>query len=297
VINLSLGSYKGQAILQPAIDRAHAAGIVVVAAMGNEATNEPMYPSACDHVIAVAATDRGDAYAYYSNYGEHVDVTAPGGEINLTKSNGIYSTMPTYTVTANGTGHNLARNYDYWQGTSMATALVSGLSALLLGADPTLTPDEVEDILAETALDLGPKGWDQDYGWGRIRAARAVGQVAPPLAVRDLTITAVAPAGDGRVAVDLAWTPPLYANTVTIRRSTAPITAANWNSAAVVATGVSAANAAFVASNVPYSGGALYFALRADSAYAPGTLWSEVSNNAFWPFACRAMLPLVHLRR
>ena len=180
------------------------------------------------------------------------------GRPNLLTSDGVYSTLPTYTVTANGT-YGLARSYDYWQGTSMAAPLVSGLAALLLAVDPSLTPDQVEGIMASTAVDLGPTGWDQDYGWGRIDLARAVGQVAPPPRVGDLSITAVTAADAGLQNVALAWTPPLQANSVTIRRSTAPITAANWASATLVVSGLAPTTSAYTATNVPYAGGALYF--------------------------------------
>jgi len=296
VINLSLGSSGGAAIMQPAIDRAHAAGIVVVAAMGNQGSSTPFYPAACNHVIAVAATTRNDVYAYYSNWGSHIDLAAPGGETHPSTTNGIYSTMPTYTVTANS-ALGMARNYDYWQGTSMSAALVSGLSALLLAANPALTPQQVESLMASTAQDLGPTGWDQDYGWGRIDMARAVGQIVAPEPVRDLSIATVSSAGAGQVNVTLQWTPPAYANSITIRRSTSPITDANWASATVVASGLSPTTSSYTASNVPYSGGTLYFALRADGQYSPGTLWSAASNNAFWPAKIQLMLPIMRVGR
>lgn len=300
VINLSLGSSGGASIMQPAIDRAHAAGIVVVAAMGNNASwpeaPPPLYPAACNHVIAVAATTRNDVYAYYSNWGNHVDLAAPGGETHEGATNGIYSTMPVYTVTANS-ALGMARNYDYWQGTSMSAALVSGLSALLLSANPALTPQQVESLMAFTAQDLGPTGWDQDYGWGRIDLARAVGQIVAPEPVRDLSITAVSTMGAGQVNVALQWTPPAHAHSISIRRSTSPITDANWVSATVVAAGLAPTTSAYTASNMPYSGGTLYFALRADGQYSPGTLWSAASNNAFWPVKIQLMLPIMRVRR
>jgi subtilisin family serine protease len=297
IINLSLGGPKGGAMLQPAIDRAHAAGVVVVAAMGNEGVDTPYYPAACDHVIAVAATTRLDRYASYSNYGAYVDLAAPGGEWGTDRptADGIYSTMPTYRVTANSL-LGMDYDYEYWQGTSMSAALVSGLSALLLSAHPALTPEGVEDTMAGTAVDLGASGWDGDYGWGRIAVGAAVTSVTPTQ-VRDLSIVRAIPVGNDRVTLDVAWTPPLRASSIEIRRSTAPITADTWESTAVVVQGLPADSAALTVSDLPYAGGTLYLALRADSVHRPGEVWSAVSNNAFWPVRYRHALPIVGVHR
>lgn len=297
VINLSLGGPQGGTLLQPAIDRAYAAGVVVVAAMGNDATGTPYYPAACEHVIAVSATTRDDVYALYSNYGYHVDLAAPGGQWASSRpdAGGIYSTMPTYSVTANlppDMGYGMDYDYDYWQGTSMSAALVSGLSALLLSANPSLSPEELEDIMRDTAVDLGPSAWDQDYGWGRIDLATAVAMVAPGK-VHDLRILQVSPTGDDRITLDLAWTPPRNASDIEIRRSTALITADTWASAAVVAQGLPPDTSSLTLVDLPYTGGTVHLALRAESVHRPGELWSPVSNNAFWPIRGQHLLPLV----
>ncbi|MEN6478632.1 MAG: S8 family serine peptidase [Anaerolineales bacterium] len=295
VINLSLATYGGPAAMQAAIDRAYAAGVVVVAAAGNDAIDRPTYPAACEHVIAVAATNRNDVYARYSNYGAYVDLAAPGGDKTERVVDGIYSTMPTYSVTATR-NLGLARNYDYWQGTSMSTALVSGLSVLLLSAGASLGPDEIEDVLAKTAVDLGPKGWDQDYGWGRIDAAQAMSQITPPARVDDLSIASITGPTAGQVDLVLSWTPPANARSITIRYASTSITSANWAEAELLAADLPGSTGSFIAQGVPYTGGTLYFALRADSVRAPGILWSAVSNNAFWPPKAQLMLPLVRIR-
>lgn len=208
VINLSLGGINYSQSVQDAVNAAYANGALVVAAMGNsrDEGNPTMYPAALNHVFAVSATTRNDTYAYYSQYGNHVDIAAPGGEMSfLGDSNGIFSTLPTYDHFLH-TEYGYAKNYDYLQGTSQATPMVSGLAALVWSVNPSLTPDEVEAIIENTAVDLGPAGWDQNYGWGRIDAAAALaatGIHAPTLAVISN------PDGDGNYTLD--WDDVAYA--------------------------------------------------------------------------------------
>ncbi len=188
VLNLSLGGSTYSQAMQDAVNAAHAAGSLVVAAMGNcrnassacPTANPTQYPAAYSNVIAVAATDNGDSYAYYSQYGAHCDIAAPGGELSYYHDpDGIYSTMPTYAVHLT-TYYGYANTYDYLQGTSQATPYVSGLAALIWSIVPTLTPDEVQNFIEQTADDLGAAGKDQDYGWGRINAYAALANLAPP---------------------------------------------------------------------------------------------------------------------
>jgi thermitase len=182
VLNLSLGGTSSDQTMQDAVTAAHNAGSLVVAAMGNcrvtnsscPTANPTMYPAAYDNVMAVASTGRTDVYSYFSEYGSHCDISAPGGEMAyLHDPYGIYSTMPTYSVYLN-TAYGYSQNYDYLQGTSQAAPHVSGLAALIWSLDPSLTPDQVQSFIETTADDLGPAGWDQDYGHGRINAAAAL---------------------------------------------------------------------------------------------------------------------------
>ena len=177
VINLSLGGEYGSVTLQNAINAAHAAGCLVVAAMGNDRSANPtQYPAAYENVFAVAATTRTDTYAYYSQYGDHCDIAAPGGQMSyIGDPFGIYSTLPTYEGTYfTGGEFSLFTDYDYLQGTSMATPFVSGLAALIWTVKPAWTPDQVQSIIEDTAVDLGSVDWDEDYGHGRIDAAAAL---------------------------------------------------------------------------------------------------------------------------
>lgn len=175
ILNLSLGGSEYSQAMQDAVTSAHAAGRLVVAAMGNYRTsgNPTNYPAACNHVLAVAATGTDNTYAYYSQYGPHCDLAAPGGEMSYYHDpDGIYSTTPTYACTMSGQGYSL--NYDRLQGTSQATPFVAGVAAILRGMLPFSGPDVIQQILQRTATDLGPAGWDPDYGWGLLQADDAV---------------------------------------------------------------------------------------------------------------------------
>lgn len=153
IINMSLGSYYYSTLYQEAIDYAHEAGVVVVAAAGNESTDEPAYPASYDHVVSVASTTPWDDTSYFSNYGPTIDVSAPGSY--------IYSTLP-------------EDDYGEMSGTSMASPVVSGVVALIKANEPNLTGDQIVTRLIETADDLGAKGKDDDYGYGRVNALSAV---------------------------------------------------------------------------------------------------------------------------
>lgn len=200
VLNLSLGGPFESPAMQDAINRAHAAGTLVVAAMGNKSSNTPVYPAALANVLAVAATGPTDDRAYYSNYGSHCDVAAPGGAMSgLHDPSGIYSTMPTYDVYMTEE-HGYSTNYDYVQGTSQAAPYVSGLAALLWALEPDLTPDQVQNTIETSAVDKGAPGWDPYYGHGRIDALAALGVYIPPAA--PLLSPISNPDGDGTYLVD-----------------------------------------------------------------------------------------------
>ena len=160
IINLSLTTEDYTAILDDSIQSAVKQGVVVVAAVGNDQTSRPQYPAAYENVIAVSATTKGDKRADFSNYGSYINLCAPGVD--------IYSTAPKST-------------YLLESGTSMATPIVSGVSALILSKNPFLSPAEVTDILQKSSVDLGTKGWDRYYGYGRVNAYKALVKTPTPL--------------------------------------------------------------------------------------------------------------------
>lgn len=147
VINLSLGNYARSEFLHDAIRYAFDRDVVLVAATGNDNTNQPGYPAAYPEVLAVAATDSRRELASFSNYGDYVDVAAPGVNIASTYPDGQYAAL---------------------SGTSMASPHAAALAALIRSVNPLLRNTEVMDIMRRTATDLGPPGKDAYYGYGQI---------------------------------------------------------------------------------------------------------------------------------
>jgi serine protease len=143
VLNLSLGgSGACDTTTQNAINSARSRGAVVIVAAGNSNTNAiNASPANCSGVITVAATNRSGGKASYSNYGTNVTIAAPGGDNGA----GILSTLNSGTTTP------VADNYAWYMGTSMATPHVAGVVALMLSANPNLTPDDVAAKLKSTA--------------------------------------------------------------------------------------------------------------------------------------------------
>lgn len=143
VINLSLGGIGScGTTTQNAINTARAAGAVVVVAAGNSAIDATRAtPANCSGVVVVAATGKGGGRASYSNFGSNVTLAAPGGD----SAGGILSTLNAGASTPG------ADSYAAYMGTSMATPVVSGVAALMLSANPRLTPDQVAGLLKSTA--------------------------------------------------------------------------------------------------------------------------------------------------
>jgi subtilisin family serine protease len=129
-------------------------GIVLVAAAGNAGPNSaPLYPAADPDVIAVTATDSNDGLFKMANRGSHIAVAAPGVEI---------------LALAPGDSYQLTT------GTSVAAAHVSGIAAMLLEENSSLTPAEVRSIIMSTAKPLGAAGAQSDFGAGLADAYQAV---------------------------------------------------------------------------------------------------------------------------
>jgi hypothetical protein len=169
VANLSLGGRASSSTLENAIDYALNRGLSVVASAGNYGNSVPVYPAAYPGVIAVSGIDGWDVIAYTSSYGSHISVCAYAG---------AYTTQNPF-----GTPYY----YGTWGGTSVAAPFVAAAAALVLSVNPMLTPNQVRDIICQTADDLGAPGWDQYYGWGRVNLYRAVLAAVDSLGSRDST--------------------------------------------------------------------------------------------------------------
>ena len=170
VINMSLGA-RGACSLSPstqaAINDAFNAGVAVVVAAGNEASDASGFlPASCDNVITVAASDyRGRLVTRYSNFGSTVEILAPGGDVNRDDNadgnpDGVLSMV-------NG-------GYAYYNGTSMASPHVAGVLALWLASDPSMTPTQLLSELQANAIPRSATECPQPCGAGLLNAIRGV---------------------------------------------------------------------------------------------------------------------------
>jgi subtilisin family serine protease len=158
IINLSLGGYDDNFVQRDAIQYAILQDTIVVAAMGNDNTSTPMYPAAYPDVISVGSVNQTENRSYFSNYGSHIDVVAPG--------EGIWSTYWNDT-------------YAEKSGTSMAAPFVSGLAALILSCNPSYSggPSVIATLqnsckpLKDNPSDPVP---NDKYGYGLINAYDAI---------------------------------------------------------------------------------------------------------------------------
>jgi subtilisin family serine protease len=128
------------------------------------------YPASCPGAISVAATDRYNRVAFYSQQNSRVDVAAPGGNINQ-PGGGILSTTWNYTT-------NLP-NYTFYMGTSQATPQVAAALAMLLSSGRANTASEAWDLLRANLTDLGIPGRDDAYGHGLLNLPGAFAWTLP----------------------------------------------------------------------------------------------------------------------
>jgi serine protease len=174
---MSLGGPSASETLRRALDRAEAAGVVVVAAAGNDGERRVDYPAAFPNVLAVGAVDGRKQLAPYSNFGAELDLVAPGGDLERDDDNDgdpdgvLQQTFDSFTAFLTGRYDDFA--YFYFEGTSQATPHVAALAALLISQGIT-DPAAVRAALTSTAEDLGSPGRDDTYGFGLIRPERAL---------------------------------------------------------------------------------------------------------------------------
>lgn len=217
IANISYGGADSLTVQSAASYMRGKGGIVVMSA-GNEGRLNN-YPSS-DAIIVAAATDSNDARAGWSSYGPYVDVAAPGVSI--------------YTTT-NGGG------YGYVSGTSFSSPVVAATAALMLSANPSLAPADIDQIFKTTSVDLGDPGHDMYYGHGRVDAASAVNAAYAKLDIDNIApvISIVSPTGgtvSGDVLVDVSYSDnkgvvrvALYVNGSKVIEDTQPPFAFAWD--------------------------------------------------------------------
>src|SRR5262245_15280244 len=153
IVNMSFAGPRDPAIAQ-ALQIAREKGILVIAAAGNNGPKSPpLYPGADPNVIAVTATDESDRLFNGANQGKYITVAAPGVDILVPAPNGAVQ---------------------FTTGTSVASANVSGVAALLIAYKPSVTPHEIRAILVRTAKHLGSQGINSQFGAGLVDPLKAL---------------------------------------------------------------------------------------------------------------------------
>jgi subtilisin family serine protease/tetratricopeptide (TPR) repeat protein len=176
ILNNSYGGSSPSTDLTNAINDAATTGrsgkgCIIVCSAGNDNT-DVSYPAYLDNAIAVGATNENDVRWTYSNTGSSLDVVAPSGQSGGGNGN-------IYTTDIMGAGGATSGNYYFhFGGTSAAAPLVSGLAALILSIDPSMTRSQVTKVIEYSTVDLGPAGFDNDYGYGRIDAYKALDAIS-----------------------------------------------------------------------------------------------------------------------
>lgn len=153
VINLSLGGKSLNPLTQEAVEYATSQGVILVAASGNDGTNDKIYPASFDDVISVSSVGQTKVISSFSNFNNKVDISAPGESIVTTF---------------------LENDYMLASGTSFAAPQVSGVIGLLLAHKPNQTPSEIIHRITTTSMDQGVLGKDDYYGYGIINAFQAI---------------------------------------------------------------------------------------------------------------------------
>ena len=164
IINMSYGASTDSVDESDAIWDAYQAGVTLVAASGNK-NIDIAYPAKYMPVISVGATGPTDQRSSFSNYGEGLDIVAPGEEIFTT---------------------NIDNNYSSGRGTSFAAPIVTGILSLLQGQNQAITSQEAERLLESSAFMPSPyenTEWNYYYGYGRVDAEGALTQALPDLSM------------------------------------------------------------------------------------------------------------------
>lgn len=203
IINLSLAGSSPDSLLEGVLEEAREAGVLVVAASGNQG-GVVQYPARYNSsTLAIGAINPNNTRSYYSNYGADLDLVAyvgSGGVANATfqssfscfTTGGCYASTDPLRYTAFSATDSQYRAI----GTSFAAPQVAAWAALVKSSYPTMEVDEIINYMQSKTIDVGSTGWDDQTGWGTIDYSMGV-NLSP-------TITLNAPASDG-LAVDMSY--------------------------------------------------------------------------------------------
>ncbi|MEU8658449.1 S8 family serine peptidase [Actinoplanes philippinensis] len=204
IINLSLGGTATSAVLKDAVAYANGKGVLVVAAAGNESTTRWSYPAAYADVLAVGATDTrtgGTARTWFSNYGNWVDVAAPGITAAM-KNNGVYCWDSRQSCWVKEydprTGALVYDDYAV-QGTSFSAPLVAGVAALVASRHPSYSGGSLRYAIISSAR--------KDNNWTQYGTVDAAAALTRGTDTKSPTATGFTPAANAKVRGNVAITP------------------------------------------------------------------------------------------
>ena len=177
IINLSIGGGPYSQFEQDIFIEVRNAGVIVVAAAGNDSSDAPGYPASYDGVISVSAVGPAVQLASYSNFGSLIDITAPGGSGGV---DGVFSTSASgFNDEVNIGGDTRVAGYRSLSGTSMASPHVAGVAALMKAAYPGMSPRDFDILLQAGVItdDISNDGAslrNDSFGFGLVNALKAV---------------------------------------------------------------------------------------------------------------------------
>ncbi len=164
VLNFSFGEIYPSKLIHEAIKFAYKNKVVMVASSGNNNWDLNHYPSDFEEVISVTSINNENKRSSNGNYGNRLNLAAPGTN--------IYTTL-------------IDSTYGYKSGTSFAAPHVSAAAALILEQKPNLTPPEIAGILESSTIDLGPRGWDYQYASGLLNCREVLNQYSSTILTID----------------------------------------------------------------------------------------------------------------
>lgn len=153
VLNMSFGESFDSEIIHEAVKFAEANSVFIAASSGNNNSSKPHFPSDYEEVCSVGASTKDNQKWSLSNYGNNLDIMAPGASVFTTKWNNSYGEV---------------------SGTSIAAPQISAVAALLLEKNKNLSPQQIKDILKSSAKDIEDSGWDLKSGSGLVDAYAAL---------------------------------------------------------------------------------------------------------------------------
>ncbi|PIR97234.1 MAG: hypothetical protein COT91_02570 [Candidatus Doudnabacteria bacterium CG10_big_fil_rev_8_21_14_0_10_41_10] len=172
IINLSLGGPSPSRVLEDALEYAFDNDVLVVAAAGNNGSNNVSYPAAYSkYALAVGAVDALGEVTSYSNRGVGLDIVAYGGDLSKDFDNDGYKDGILQQTLQSGSTREFG--YIFLQGTSMAAPHVAAAAALLVEKG-IKNPEELTELLTKSATDLNSKGYDTSTGWGLLNPLAAL---------------------------------------------------------------------------------------------------------------------------